>query len=110
VRSQSTVQRLLRRQILKNTRYNGYSDPILQVKRYIFLQRNVKYNNGFGSPVRDVCSQCIELIEKIKSEKDNNKKQDLIIAKRVQLGTRNFGHHFSVTSKHCNVNHSLLST
>jgi hypothetical protein len=28
----------------------------------------------------------------------------------VQLRTRNFGHHFSVISKNCNVNHSLLST
>jgi hypothetical protein len=28
----------------------------------------------------------------------------------VQLGIRNFGHNFSVTSKNCDVNHSLLST
>jgi hypothetical protein len=28
----------------------------------------------------------------------------------IQLGTRNFGHHFCVTSKNCDVNHSLLST
>jgi hypothetical protein len=27
----------------------------------------------------------------------------------VQLGARNFGHQFSVTSKNCDVNHSLLS-
>jgi hypothetical protein len=35
--------------------------------------------------------------------------QNLLLA-TVQLGTRNFGHHFSVTSKNCNVNHSLLLT
>jgi hypothetical protein len=35
---------------------------------------------------------------------------DRYVTITVQLGTGNFGHHFSVTSKNCDVNHSLLST
>jgi hypothetical protein len=31
------------------------------------------------------------------------------VAILVQIQTRNFGHHFFVTSKNCDVNHSLLS-
>ncbi|CAF4935334.1 unnamed protein product [Pieris macdunnoughi] len=44
---------------------------------------NTHYNLGFGAPKTDVCSKCLELNEKIKIETDPNKKNELIIEKRV---------------------------
>lgn len=44
----------------------------------------VKYCNlGFGSPRTDMCSKCIEFQEKIKTEKDVSKTNQLIIEQRV---------------------------
>lgn len=48
--------------------------------RYIF---NNFYNLGFGSPRTDVCSTCLELEEKIKTELDTSMKSLLITQKRV---------------------------
>ena len=41
--------------------------------RHIF---NSNYNVGFGTPRTDVCSTCLSLNEKMKNEKDHQKKSD----------------------------------
>ncbi|CAH2088951.1 unnamed protein product [Euphydryas editha] len=48
--------------------------------RHIF---NTEYNLGFGTPQTDVCSKCLELKEKIKMEKDEDKKNKFMTEKRV---------------------------
>lgn len=48
--------------------------------RYIF---NRKFNLGFKSPKTDACSTCIVIDEKLKNEKDPQKKSLLMINKRV---------------------------
>lgn len=64
--------------------YNDSCDQALTVKRSFFHSIFSKeYNIGFGSPVTDACSKCIELTEKIKSEKDREKKTTLMIEKRI---------------------------
>src|SRR5258705_9616160 len=56
----------------------------LKVKRSFFRSIfTLNYNIGFGSPVTDACSRCMELSENIKSETDASKKKDLIIEHRV---------------------------
>jgi hypothetical protein len=55
--------------------YNSSVEDHLKMKRTFF--RNIFcqcYNIGFNTPVTDACSRCIELREKIKVEKDVNKK------------------------------------
>ncbi|CAH3987771.1 unnamed protein product [Pieris brassicae] len=47
---------------------------------------NAHYNLGFGTPKTGVCSKCLELNEKIMIETDPNKKNELIIEKRVHSG------------------------
>lgn len=44
---------------------------------------NTHFNIGFGSPRTDVCSTCLQLEEQIKHEKNENKKNELMINKRV---------------------------
>lgn len=44
---------------------------------------NEDFNLGFGSPRTDVCSKCIEFNEKLKTEKDVSKRNQLIIEQRV---------------------------
>ncbi|XP_050315848.1 uncharacterized protein LOC126750318 [Anthonomus grandis grandis] len=64
--------------------YNNTAPNNLKVKRSFF--RNIftqDYNIGFGSPVTDACSKCISLSEQIKTTKDVNLKNQLIIVKRV---------------------------
>lgn len=41
------------------------------------------FNIGFGSPRTDVCSKCLELDEKIKTEKNEQHKQKLMVQKRL---------------------------
>uniref|UniRef100_A0A1B6LBY1 DUF7869 domain-containing protein n=1 Tax=Graphocephala atropunctata TaxID=36148 RepID=A0A1B6LBY1_9HEMI len=66
--------------------YNkSVSDP-LKVKRTFF--RNIFcqcYNVGFGSPVTDACSKCIELREKIKVEQNQAAKSMLMTQLRVHI-------------------------
>lgn len=58
--------------------------PQSSVKKSYFRQIfNKDFNLGFGSPRTDACSKCIELEERIKKEKDQEKKNNLIIEKRV---------------------------
>ncbi|KAJ8704984.1 hypothetical protein PYW08_012304 [Mythimna loreyi] len=52
-------------------------------KSYFRAIFNRDFNLGFGNPRTDVCSKCIELDGKIKTEKDQEKKKDLMIEKRV---------------------------
>lgn len=44
---------------------------------------NEDFNLGFGSPRTDVCSECIELQERIKTEQNASKKLELMIKKRI---------------------------
>lgn len=58
--------------------YNEASDLDHKVKRSFFQSIFTKeYNIGFKAPVTDACSKCIELSEKIKSERDINNKKKL---------------------------------
>lgn len=54
-------------------------------KSYFRTIFNQEFNLGFGTPRTDVCSKCIELDEKIKKEKDQEKKSTLMIEKRVHM-------------------------
>lgn len=59
-------------------------NPILLVKKsYFSMIFNSKYNIGFGSPRTDVCSLCLQLSEKIKIEKDENVKKNLMTERHV---------------------------
>lgn len=44
---------------------------------------NQNFNIGFGSPRLDMCSLCIELKERIKLEKDPEKKQNTIVERAI---------------------------
>lgn len=44
---------------------------------------NNNYNLGFGSPRVDVCSVCLQLVEKIKREKNETRKQGFMVEHRV---------------------------
>lgn len=59
-------------------------DNSLKVKecyfRYIF---NRNFNIGFGSPRLDMCSTCIELKERMKLEKDPQKKHELLVQRLI---------------------------
>lgn len=64
--------------------YNAARDEDLRVKQSFFRHIfNTKYNIGFGNPRTDVCSTCIELSERIKTEKDASKKSELMVEKRL---------------------------
>ncbi|CAG4975815.1 unnamed protein product [Colias eurytheme] len=55
-----------------------------EVKKSYFRRIfNTTYNIGFGTPKTDVCSTCLELIEKIKIEADPVKKNTLMVEKRI---------------------------
>ncbi|KAL4715282.1 hypothetical protein ACJJTC_010852 [Scirpophaga incertulas] len=59
-------------------------DANLKVKKGYFRKIfNNYYNLGFGSPRTDVCSMCIQLLEKIKRERNDVQKQKLIVEYRV---------------------------
>lgn len=64
--------------------YNNSHPSNLKVKRSFFRKIfTVHFNIGFGTPVTDACSRCIELTERMKNAKDNELKKDLMIEKRV---------------------------
>lgn len=63
--------------------YNVQAETMLKVKRSYFRNKfNTKFNLGFGSPQTDVCSVCLQLLEKIKLTADENIKKDLMIQKQ----------------------------
>lgn len=64
--------------------YNDQAENEIKVKSSYF--RNLfrkKYNLGFGTPRTDVCSQCLQFAEKLKTETDTSIRNDLIITHRV---------------------------
>lgn len=67
--------------------YNAQADANLTVKRGYFRSIfNNCYNLGFGSPRTDVCSNCLqydELIKTYEKSGDDQKKSDALIQKRV---------------------------
>nr|CAH7768429.1 unnamed protein product [Callosobruchus chinensis] len=64
--------------------YNESVQGNLEVKKTFFREIFLRdYNIGFGSPVIDACSKCIELSERIKAEKDEQKKVMLMMEKRI---------------------------
>nr|XP_022907523.1 uncharacterized protein LOC111419015 [Onthophagus taurus] len=64
--------------------YNSNVNSEHHVKRTFFQKIFTNdYNIGFGTPVTDACSKCIELSERIKQEMRPNEKNKLIIEKRV---------------------------
>lgn len=64
--------------------YNATVNDQLKVKtsyfRYVF---NNNFNLGFGSPRVDVCSTCLELVEKIKQETDPRKLSAIEATKEI---------------------------
>lgn len=59
-------------------------DASLKVKNSYFRSVfNENFNLGFGSPRTDVCSYCLELSEKLKTEKNPQQKQNLMVQKRI---------------------------
>ncbi|KAL0879787.1 hypothetical protein ABMA27_003498 [Loxostege sticticalis] len=64
--------------------YNQERDEELKVKQSFFRKIvNTSYNFGFGSPRTDVCSTRISLQERLKTEKDPSKRNELIVEKRI---------------------------
>lgn len=64
--------------------YNSSVNESLKVKRTFF--RNIFcqcFNVGFGAPVTDECSKCIELRERIKVEQNKESKVELMTQLRV---------------------------
>lgn len=96
--SQLTINKLFRM-------YDSQSDASVKVKqsyfRHIF---NTNFNLGFGHPRTDMCSVCIELSERIRSEKDKDKQQILAIEKRVhKLRAKAFYSFLRDTSQHLTI-------
>lgn len=64
--------------------YNFQSAVNLKVKRTFFQKIfSTQFNLGFGHPVTDACSTCIQLSLKIKSETDVEKKSKLMAEKQI---------------------------
>lgn len=82
----STSRKYLSSELNIRKLYRMYieSSGAIYVKEGFFRKIfNTNYNLGFGNPRTDVCSTCLKLEERIKSEKDKNQKQQLITEKRV---------------------------
>lgn len=64
--------------------YNESVDEQLRVRECFFRNYvNINYNIGFGTPLTDMCSDCLKTQEKLKTEKDQNVRKDLMLANRV---------------------------
>ncbi|CAG9834657.1 unnamed protein product [Diabrotica balteata] len=74
--------------------YNKGVELHLKVKQSFFRNIfNKQYNLGFGTPRVDVCSKCLEIGEKIKTEKEPTEQQNLITQHRVhKLKAKAFFH------------------
>lgn len=85
-RSQTSVRKYLPSELNIRKLYKMYKNsfPGPYAKESYFRKIfNTQYNLGFGSPQTDICSTCLQLNEKIKLETDPQKKQNLMIEKRV---------------------------
>lgn len=66
------------------TMYNNQSPEELKVKRtYFFKIFSKNFNLGFGHPVTDACSTCIQLNLKITAEKNEDEKANLQAQKQI---------------------------
>ena len=63
--------------------YSSDKENIPVKESYFRKVFNTNFNLGFGSPRTDVCSTCLSLDERLKAEQDNEKKNELMIEKRV---------------------------
>lgn len=86
-RSKTTMRVYLPCELSIKAMWRAYnSDCVQQLNvnySYFRMLFNTKFNIGFGSPLTDVCSTCLELGEKIKKEGNAGKKQVLITQKRI---------------------------
>lgn len=86
--SQTTARKYLSSDLNIRILYKMYkeSSPAPHAKESYFRTIfNTEYNLGFGSPLTDICSTCLQLNEKLKLEKDDKKKQKHMIEKRVHI-------------------------
>lgn len=67
--------------------YRMYEDQVVPgyavTKSFFRKVFNTSFNIGFGSPRQDVCSDCLQLLEKLKSEQNEMEKQRLRTQYRV---------------------------
>ncbi|KAG7307859.1 hypothetical protein JYU34_006468 [Plutella xylostella] len=64
--------------------YNDEALPDFEVKEGFFRKVfNTSFNIGFGSPRTDVCSTCLELVERLKYTTDDEQKQNIRIQYRI---------------------------
>lgn len=64
--------------------YNSSVSEELKVKEWYFRNIfNTRFNVSFTSPSTDECSTCLELNERLRVEKDEEKKSDLLLRKAL---------------------------
>lgn len=64
--------------------YNDEALPDFEVKIGFFRKVfNTFFNIGFGSPRKDVCSTCLELLEGLKVMTDKNERQNIRTQYRI---------------------------
>lgn len=64
--------------------FNNQAAPNVKVKRTFFWKIfSTNFNLGFGHPLTDACSRCIQLTLKIKSETDAVQKSHLMAEKQI---------------------------
>lgn len=64
--------------------YNESVDEQLKVRECFFRNYvNSHYNIGFGTPLTDMCSDCLKTQEKLKTEANQNVRKELMLANRV---------------------------
>lgn len=64
--------------------YNESVDGQLKVKECFFRNYvNNHYNIGFGTPLTDMCSDCLKTQEKLKTEENQSIRKELMLANRV---------------------------
>lgn len=64
--------------------YNESVEQNLRVKESYFRAFvNKNYNIGFGTPQKDVCSECIRFSETLKKEEDEEKRRALLLQQKV---------------------------
>lgn len=64
--------------------YNDSVDEQFRVKECFFRNHvNSHYNIGFGTPLTDMCSDCLQTQEKLKTETNQNVRKELMLANRI---------------------------
>lgn len=66
-----------------NQRQNVGEHDLIAKESYFRMIFNTRFNIGFRSPRSDVCSKCLELTERIKTEIDLTKQNGLKAEKRI---------------------------